>query len=52
MSERERVENHNDEMLMNEAVMDRQKRWLRRIDAMDDEERQTLYKEYSIGGTK
>ena len=50
MSERERVENHNDEMLMNEAVMDRQKRWLRRIDAMDDEERQTLYKEYSIGG--
>jgi hypothetical protein len=37
-------------MLMSETVIDRQKRWLRRIDAMDEKEREALYKDYSIGG--
>ncbi|MBP3233640.1 MAG: ABC transporter ATP-binding protein [Eubacterium sp.] len=50
MSERERVDNPGDEMLMSETVIDRQKRWLRRIDAMDEKEREALYKDYSIGG--
>ena len=48
MSERERVENHSDEMIMDEAVMDRQKRWLKKIEKMTDEERASLYKEYNI----
>ncbi|SNU04848.1 ABC-2 type transport system ATP-binding protein [Lachnospiraceae bacterium] len=48
MSERERVENHNDEMIMNEALMDRQKRWLKKIDKMKDEERKALYQEFNI----
>ncbi len=48
MSQQERVENHTDEAIMDESVMDRQKRWMRKINAMTDEERANLYKQYSV----
>ena len=51
MSQQERVDNHTDVSLMDESVMDRQKRWMRKINAMTDEEREELYDQYEISVT-
>ena len=48
LSQKEKVENHTDEFIMNESGIDCQKRWMRKINAMDDAQRAALYKEYEI----
>ena len=48
LSAKERAENHNDVSLIKESIMNRQNRWMKKIRAMSEDERQKLYDEYGI----
>lgn len=48
LAAKEIADNHNDENLKRESEIAKENRWMKKLDAMKEEEREALYKEYEI----